>query len=200
MTDVWNETPDDKRRRAPLHFWGRADNARLSAWALWRLHEAEADVAPDAIGYGGSPRLALYEGFRREAAIALELLVKAVIAQRVENGSAPSHVAAVPMSHDLPRLWHDADLPPLSDAGRKWLAHAKWILIWSGRYPAPRADKVRALQTEELEAHEPKPVDGSLRIRRLEVFEWSDFEAIWQVASADLAKLFDQRPGYWETV
>ena len=45
------------RRIAPLHFWAKADNARLSAATLWHL--CEDDVAVRAIigevGYRGTP-------------------------------------------------------------------------------------------------------------------------------------------------
>ena len=63
------------RRIAPLHFWAKADNARLSAATLWHL--CEDDVAVRAVigevGYRGTPAIAYEEAFWREAAVALEL-------------------------------------------------------------------------------------------------------------------------------
>jgi hypothetical protein len=84
----------EKRRRAPLHFWAKAENARLVAYVLWlkddpseRLSEAASNC-----GYRGTPSIAAHEGFLRESALALELIVKAVIAQKIEFGCAPPGV------------------------------------------------------------------------------------------------------------
>jgi hypothetical protein len=64
----------ERRRIAPLSFWARAGNARLSAAVLWRL--CEDDVAVRAIigevDYRGTPAIAYEEAFWREAAIALD--------------------------------------------------------------------------------------------------------------------------------
>src|ERR1700675_349501 len=99
MTDDRNDTHFrpvsgfERRRRAPLHFEGRAANALHSASVLWN-----ADVQ---------------EGFVREASIALELIVKAVIAQRLEVGEDLGGITRVPVSHNVPKLWSDANLPDL---------------------------------------------------------------------------------------
>jgi hypothetical protein len=74
----------EQRRRAPLHFALRAENALKSASVL-----SNADVR---------------EGFIREASIALELIVKAVIAQRLEVGESLG-VTKVPATHNVPQLW-----------------------------------------------------------------------------------------------
>ena len=76
----------DLRRRAPLHFEAKADNARFIAYLLGAALTGEIfDKAKTTLPYGGTPRIAAQEAFAREAAIALELIVKAVIAQQIET-------------------------------------------------------------------------------------------------------------------
>jgi hypothetical protein len=103
------------RRIAPLHFWAKADNARLAAAALWHLSENDAPVRAivDVVGYGGSSDIAYEEAFWREAAIAVELIVKAVIAQQMTMRRADPATEGVPATHDLPTLWVQAGLPKL---------------------------------------------------------------------------------------
>jgi hypothetical protein len=74
------------RRRSPLHFLARADNARFTAYVLWNLDQAAGTRCAGQIGYHGTPEIAAREAFSREAALSLELIIKAVIAQRIETG------------------------------------------------------------------------------------------------------------------
>jgi hypothetical protein len=69
--------------------------------------------------YGGDPSIALSEAFQREASITLELITKAVIAQRLEVGEDLG-VTKVPASYNVPQLWSQAKLPelPRDDYGR----------------------------------------------------------------------------------
>jgi hypothetical protein len=91
------------RRRAPLHFMAKADNARFVAYVLNQGLSAECTSRiKAAANYGGTPQVAMFEAFRREAAIALELIVKAVIAQNIESGVAPAHIVSVRPTHDVP--------------------------------------------------------------------------------------------------
>jgi hypothetical protein len=69
----------EQRRRAPMHFAAKADNARFSAYLIATVSEEEVRRAAGQISYGGTPHIALGEAFRREASIALELIIKAVI-------------------------------------------------------------------------------------------------------------------------
>lgn len=71
------------RRRAPLHYLAKANNARFAAYILSRdLPGVSLAKEATEAGYHGTPNIALHEAFRREAAIALELIVKAVIAEK----------------------------------------------------------------------------------------------------------------------
>jgi hypothetical protein len=61
------------RRLGVAHWKSRAENARLSACFLWQFREREETAAAVAVcDYGGSPDIALYEGYLRESAVALE--------------------------------------------------------------------------------------------------------------------------------
>jgi hypothetical protein len=68
----------EMRRRAPLHFSAKADNARFAAYVLWTMGPEARRRCAEQIGYDGL----LSEAFFREASLALELMIKAVIAQR----------------------------------------------------------------------------------------------------------------------
>jgi hypothetical protein len=110
------------RRRAPLHYEAKADNARFVAYLLDQALSADC-ISQVKVGanYGGTPQVALYEAFRREAALALELIVKAVIAQRIEAENASRYVVSVRPVHDLPKLWQEASLPTLSNEDQRRL-------------------------------------------------------------------------------
>lgn len=174
----------ERRRRAPLHYWAKADNARFSAYVLWRARSEAQTNAKQVIGYGGSPEIALHETFLREAAIALELIIKAVIAQRIELGCAKAQVGTVRTIHDLPSLWADAELPTLPADDRHRLSIAKSILIWSGRYVAPKKDI--QYEQERKDHEEVVGYIGSLKITRPRSFSWEDVDRIFQLASSDL--------------
>jgi hypothetical protein len=119
----------EMRRKAPLHFFAKADNARFVAYALWRGISAEClSLAATCSGYGGTPFVATGEAFNRESALALELIIKAVIAQKIEIGGGPK---AVPAVHDVPVLWVKAGFPALSVDDRRRLLRVKSRLIWS---------------------------------------------------------------------
>jgi hypothetical protein len=52
----------ESRRRAPLHFEARADNARFSAYLLSKApHAPEISALAGAIGYSGDPSIAVSE-------------------------------------------------------------------------------------------------------------------------------------------
>lgn len=180
----------EMRRRAPMHYWAKADNARFAAYVLWSVSsEAQANAA-ETPGYGGITEIALHESFRREAVIALELIVKAVIAQRIELGIAMEHVRRVRLTHNLPSLWADAELPTLPDDDQHRLLIAKSILIWSGRYAAPKEDQV--YEQEKLDEQGLEDIvsdNGQFKIIRPRSFSWKDMDRIYQVASNTLWSL-----------
>src|SRR5690606_3343480 len=112
-----------------------------------------ADAIRSDFFCGDANSEALVEASRREASVALELVTKAVIAQRVENGTADMHVGSVPMTHNLPTLWANAKLPKLAKDDKGRLLKAKYILLWTGRYPAPKTDEDFERMRSELNAY-----------------------------------------------
>jgi hypothetical protein len=184
----WMETMSihDARRRAPLHFEARADNARFIAYMLYSTLPAElvgrlAESAP----YGGSPEIAMFEGFSREAALALELIVKAVIAQKLELQVAPKGVDMIRMTHDLPRLWKDADLPTLPPKEQARLLAAKRIQIWSGRYAAPKSDADLVREDEAYKALFPRTKANIFSQPAEDYLDWDGFDGLYQIAAGE---------------
>jgi len=175
----------EMRRRAPLHYEARADNARFAAYAIITLHQKAWQRCAEQIGYGGDPWTSIWQAFFREAALALELIIKAVIAQRIENGLAMRHVVRVRPTHDLVTLWADAELPPLSLADQHRLMIARQGLVWSGRYAAPKTDDAFEKEQREMAAFREErafPPPSKLKAVRPRSFDWDDFDRIYQIA------------------
>jgi hypothetical protein len=181
----------EMRRRAPLHFSAKADNARFAAYVLWTMDPEARRRCAEQIGYDGL----LSEAFFREASLALELMIKAVIAQRIELGMAMDHVTKVKASHDLVLLWADAELPVLSPDDLHRLMLARRNLFWSGRYAAPLRDEDFEKEREEMAPLENIPIDptGRLKARKLRSFVWDDFDRIYQVAATSFRALRGDR-------
>ena len=78
-----------------------------SAAALWQLQDGGyfACAIPTSVAYGGSLSIAYPEAFRREAAVALELIIKAVNAQHMTMRRPDPATESVPAIHDLGALW-----------------------------------------------------------------------------------------------
>jgi hypothetical protein len=170
------------RRRAPLHYWAKADNARFAAYCLWRLRDrGKNKAAAKEAKYGGAPTIALAESFQREASIALELIIKAVIAQRIECGVANLTTQIVRPTHDLRRLWEDAALPALSNEDQHRLLIARRILLWAGRYAAPKKDDQYDREEAEMEPLQQTVPLGTLKIIKHRTFDWEDVDRIYQL-------------------
>lgn len=181
---------DDIRRLAPLHFEARAANARFAAWKLWKLSDGkDTDEGKQTIGYTGSGSVALAEAWRRERSLALELIVKAVYAQRQEFEAQPKVVRA---THDVLALWGEAGLPKLSQDDKLRLAVTYQLLQWAGRYAAPRAgsDGQNALIDRYLTKHH---ISGTLYFTRMPPFDWDEFDSLYQRASDVMWLLYDDR-------
>jgi hypothetical protein len=177
----------DIRRRAPAHYWAKADNARYAAYLLSRgLSQETLHAAADGAGYHGTPGIAAWEAFRREAALALELIVKAVIAQRIRLGLARSDLRAVPLTHDVPALWREADLPELSNEDRRRLVLVKSLLSWSGRYAAPKTDAQFERERAEDERLKPPRMAPGIRFETPLSFDWESFDHLYQIASGTI--------------
>ncbi len=181
----WHTSIHDRRRRAPLHYWSKANNARLAARVICDAPQELQASSAEAIGYGDSPFIALNESFRRECSIALELIIKAVIAQRVELGIANKNVHRVPHTHDLISLWGAAELGPLSTDDRHTLLIARRILKWSGRYAAPKDDQsaYRDDDEEQRILDAPAPPDVA-RARKWRTIDWEQFDRVYGIASS----------------
>jgi hypothetical protein len=177
----------EMRRRAPAHFWAKADNARFVAYLLARGLSAELLAEMTAkVGYNGTPPIATAEAFWREAALALELIVKAVIAKKIELGIARKHIVKVRPTHDVPKLWDEAGLPQPSSDDQRRLLHAKRILSWSGRYAAPRTDEQYYKEVEDEDALAPQGRGG--RLDRIPVLDWENFDRLYRIAIAELTR------------
>jgi hypothetical protein len=175
-------------RRAPLGFWAKADNARFVAYLLWQAVPPESlSEAISRSNYHGTPSIALHEGFRRESALAFELIVKAVIAQKIELRIAPSNVRRVSAVHNLPRLWAEAGLPTLSNEDLRRLLIVKSLLSWSGRYAAPKTDDQFYQEKTDYEAlGPPEPLYSKM-------WDWENFDRLYQIANGEL---FEMRAHY----
>jgi hypothetical protein len=161
MISVW-----EPKRRAPLHFVALAENAKYCARLL--------SQAPHST--------ATYQGFVREASLSLELIAKAVIAQRLEVDEYLGAITKVPANHNVPQLWASAKLPTPSpdDYGR--LVRARVYLVWAGRYPAPNRDDDGERDIADLWEHAHELVPNSTLFRKPNSFDWEDVDRIYSVA------------------
>jgi len=189
---LWMLSSHEMRRRAPGHYAAKGYNAWFGAYVLWHLSDDTLEKAAED-RYGGNPRIAIGEAYRREASLALELILKAVIACKIQRRTAPAHVKRVPQTHEVLRLWRDAALPTPSPDDATRLFDAGRTLIWTGKYGAPRTDEAGMKEHEEAE-----------RLRRVQQksqkmagsrgwwhtpLDWDSFDRLFHVASAELERL-----------
>jgi hypothetical protein len=183
------DTLIEMRRKAPLGFWAKADNARFVACLLWQggISDECLSGAATRSGYHGTPLIATSEAFLRESALALELIVKAVIAQKIEvDGGAK----AVPTIHDVPVLWGKAALPALAVEDRRRLLRVKSLLIWSSRYAAPKSDFRYYQEEDDFEAvGPPAPRFGGDFSSSHGILDWENFDRIYQIAGREFFRL-----------
>ncbi|MBV8397790.1 MAG: hypothetical protein JOZ17_03495 [Acetobacteraceae bacterium] len=175
----------EERRLAPLHWFFRAEKAHFSALALWSLgHDPKACIAAVGRHSGG----ALSEGFLREAAIALELALKAVIVQDMENRGDDT---GLPENHDVPSLWDRAGLPELPREDKYRLLQLKSVLIWSGRYPTPRRKQTWDAEKKEVDALLGPPcIPGTLIFRKPIHCDWDDFDRLYSLAETQFHETY----------
>ena len=166
----------ERRSKAPLHWFKRANNARYSAFVLWKVFEDEEIIKrlAEECHYGDSPSVALDEAFLREAAVAIELIVKAVIACKKLD---------IPNIHNLPILWEKAELPKLNKDDQLHLHYLKSVLVWSGRYPTPKKEADWHNEQRERDAILPSPTYSGLKLSRGNMCLWPDLDRIYQIAS-----------------
>lgn len=171
------------RREASGHYLAKAWNSRFTTYLLSaQTNEGLAEAARN-LGYSDTPEIASWEAMLREGALCIELVLKAVIAERIRRKQ--SSVAKVPMSHALDRLWADAALEPLERADQLRLLKLKQILFWSGRYGAPRKDEDVGREQEEMDKLrdvEAIGTLGSMKIYRDLSLEFEDIDRIFMRA------------------
>ncbi|MBY6042502.1 HEPN domain-containing protein [Phaeobacter italicus] len=187
-SDDWQrpESIWEKRRKAPWHFFAKADNARMSAFVLSHIDKAQADQFSQDAGYGGDHAFALGEGFRREAAISLELILKAILC--VKTKSPP------PPSHDVYDLWAKAGLPKPTEDDAYRLAELSQLLYWSGRYAAPRKDTDLEKSQERLDRHKRTKSLGTLKVQTSIALGWEEFDALYRTAASYFWELEPNKP------
>jgi hypothetical protein len=166
------------------HWDSSAAKARFAAYVLWCMQDISrhADLARECGHGSGDASLALSEAFRRESAIALELVVKAVIASKLRARSADPATEGVPATHDLPKLWQEAGLPALSSDDLYRLQLVKSVLMWAGRYATPRSVKAWEDENKEFDALEDPPRDKTKFVFRTPItLGWEDFDRLYQI-------------------
>ena len=149
--------------------------------------------APDTVAIRQLPSA---RDFDAKSSIALELIIKTVVAQRIESKMAAPHVTRVRPVHDLVSLWKDAQLPKLERADHHRLLIAKRWLYWASRYAAPMSDEQYEKEEAELEKYEQR--SGNLGSYRPS-FDWDDFDRLYQIASNAFWSL-PGAGGNWHTV
>ena len=171
--------------KAPLHYHARGENARFTAYLIGcHLYSDILLKAKKELPYSGTPEVAVCEAFCRESSTALELVTKAVIAQKIESGTAQKHVTRVRLIHDLVGLWQDAELPRLKNDDQRALLFAREVLMWAGRYGAPiKLDKlIEYLDEDERLEFSNKP-SGKIRIRKGGFYRWERVNRIYKIAN-----------------
>ncbi|MGY0115385.1 hypothetical protein ACWYXD_10805 [Enterobacter roggenkampii] len=131
--DEWkrNQPTLTEEKNHPNHWFNRASDIRASAHVLWLVMESKK-IQQD-LGYGGgfSLGVACHPVYIMLCGLALELIMKAVIAQKNIK---------VKKTHDLNLLAKDLGMP--LDAKQKVLfRYYKDYIEWSGRYPVPLSGK-----------------------------------------------------------
>lgn len=185
-----------ERSQAPLHFYTKAQNARFCAYAISHLDKPLLFSLAASSDYYDDVQIATREGFMREASISLELIIKAVIAQKNENTRRDNQkkVSNVPQTHDVLQLWQMAGLETLSEDDQYRLAIVKRSLNWSSRYAAPKNDKGYTNEKKEIApymqvTHE---FESGLRIKKGYPFGFSEFDALYQIANDKFWQLRSQ--------
>jgi hypothetical protein len=145
-------------------------------------------VVSECVYTGGDAPLAVHEAFRRESAVALELMIKAVMADKLRARRADPKTEGVPTTHDIPKLWLDAGFPALPREGRYRLAICKSVLVWSGRYPTPKSAKTWKEKNDAFDALEDPPVEpGKIIFRKPITIGWPEFDRLYQIARKAIA-------------
>ena len=164
-------------RMSPTALWSRADGSRYVAYCIWTLRQGQT-IDPEPIGGDlEGAKEALFWGWLRESSLALELILKSVLAQtKLDQESAPS----VPSTHNVPQLWKMAGLPKTSWQQEYFLASAYQVLSWAGRYSAPRKGTHDLF--ENRESIRPRIKLGRGTTPAPVKMDWDSFDTLYQIA------------------
>ena len=94
-----------------------------------------------------------------------------------------------PHSHDIPTLWERASLPALDREGQQRLLTFTSLLVWSSRYPTPSSEANWQKELEAIRALDPPASDGKIIFRKPLSMDWTEFDALYQVAHARVMML-----------
>jgi hypothetical protein len=167
------------------HWASSAAKARFSAFVLSHTQNYSrlTEMVNVSNHQSGDADLALVEAFKRESAVALELVVKAVIAHKLQARGADPASEGVPATHDLPKLWEQAKLPQLPADDLYRLHLVKSVLMWSGRYATPRTVKDWSKENKAFDTLEKQPLETEGFVIRTPItFGWADFDRLYQIA------------------
>lgn len=173
------------------HWTTSAEKAWFAAYLLWHMRDQAKlkDVIRECDYKNGDGDLAVIEAFRRESGVALELIIKAVIARSMETRQAGPSIEGVPANHDIPSLWSQANLPDLPREDKYRLLLVKQTLMWSGRYATPRTVKAWEEENKAFDTLEDLPaMPGKFVNRKPITFSWTDFDRLYQTAKANLSQ------------
>jgi len=174
-------------RALAIYWWKHhAESAWFAAYALWRLDSVETlreTVFDDDAVRVRVENTTLSEAWHREAALALELIIKAVIVSNSQD-EKPEAVFKK-FSHDLPKLWRDAQLPPLAMRDMHSLESMRELLEWSGRYPTPRTAEALERSRKRVRSADtrPRPTKGLKGMTPL-LYRWGDVARLYDLALA----------------
>ena len=172
------------------HWQSGAEKAWFAAYLLWHMRdEAQLNTIIHQCKYkNGDAGFAVTEAFRRESAVALELIIKAVIARRMQARGADPASEGVPAIHDIASLWQQAKLPKLSREDRYRLLLATQTLMWSGRYAIPKTVKAWEAENKAFDALEDPPsTPGQFVIRQPVSLGWGEFDRLYQLAKSKVS-------------
>lgn len=166
-----------EERSHPNHWYNKAADLRAAAGAIW--HAMETDVEGKVAQSLGLPRgysmgIACWHVYHMLCGLALEVIMKAIMAQRGLK---------VPATHNLSNLAGMLKIK-LSSHERNLLKFYSSTLIWAGRYPTPKEcsdDALRAFYDEANSVlRKPLKKVGSLTITvGTDATDWGNFHPLW---------------------
>ncbi|WP_443970345.1 hypothetical protein [Sphingobium sp. CR28] len=172
------DDPYEAIRANPTEFWSKADGARYIAYCLWTLRHGQI-IDPSPIGGDiEGAHTALFWGWLRESSLALELIVKAVLAQIGYRKEVP---AKIPSTHNIPQLWKMAGLHRTSEQQEYFLATAHQTLSWAARYPGPLKGAPDLFEPRESLG---RRISVSVESTFSRKTRWDTFDELYQIAQS----------------